>query len=177
MRFSPDCSTCSTLYDLGINENIARSQKANLNYLICFKLYDFLFFFRMHYGFLGKDPVNTQDTCFRSCKIQDSIISPKAFGDSGHVITLKHPAPIIPTIPLRHHFGEPPLGSAAQESALYTKFQKRKWAPGVHKKHFGGPKLVNTGQEARELNSAYTLPSPYDLGQVTQLLGTSISSF
>lgn len=93
---------------------------------ICFKLYDFLFSFRMHYGFLGKDPVNTQDTCFRSYKIQDSSISFKAFGDSGHAFTLKYPAPVISTIPLELHFGEPPLGSAAQESALYTKFQKKK---------------------------------------------------
>lgn len=72
-------------------------QKANLNYLICLKLYDILFSFRIRYDFLWKDPVIKQDTCFRSCKIPDSSISFKAFGDSGHVITLKHPALIIST--------------------------------------------------------------------------------
>lgn len=149
MWFSPDCSTCSALYDLGINENLARSQKANLNYLICLELYDFLFSFRMHYGLLRKNPVNKQDTYFRSCKILDPSICFKTSGQSSHVIAHKRPAPISSPIPLGQYLGESTSKIHCPWSPLYKKFQEKRWALRIHKKLFVALQLVNPGQKAR----------------------------
>lgn len=160
MWFSPDCSTCSVLYDLGRNENFARSQKANLNYLICLKLYDFLFSFSMHYGFLWKDSVNKQDTCFRSCKIPDPSNSFKAFRDAGHVIRHKHPAPIVSPIPLGQHLWESPLGSALHEtpSTESSRKKKKRWALRVHKELLGTHNWLTLDRKPGDLDSGSTLP-------------------
>lgn len=148
MWFSPDCSTCSVLYDLGRNETFARSQKANLNYPIYLKLYDFLISFRMLYDFLRKDTVNKQDTCFRFCKIRNPSSSFKAFGDMGHVITHKHPAPVPFPISPGQHFQESPLGSAIHEIPFIESSKKKKdeWALRVPKELLGNPQLVNPRQ-------------------------------
>ena len=150
MWFSPDCSTCSALYDLGRNENFARSLKANLNYLIYLKLYDFLISFRMHYDFLWKDSVNKQDTCFRFCKIPNPSHSFKAFGDMGHVITHKHPAPVSFPISLGQFLSRISPGVCYPWDPFYIKFQKKKkkdeWALRVSKELLGNPQLVSPRQ-------------------------------
>ena len=134
------------LYDLGINENIARSQKANLNYLICLELCDFLFSFRIHYGLLWKDPENKQDTCLRSCKISDPSISLKASGDSSHVITLTQCTPTRSPFPLGQRHGQSSPGICCP---FVKSSRKRRWALRIHKKLSVGLLLVNPGQGAR----------------------------